>query len=115
MRRLLAAILCLGGPAMAQGLPPIQIGAGYLSRCNPPSALTQTVTCTVYLDGVVSGIRALQANMVGGPICFPLNATLHDIDAKFVEYLRAAPPALLSNPTPDLLVTMMKAAWPCQR
>jgi hypothetical protein len=36
--------------------------------------------------------------MVGGPICFPLNATLHDIDAKFVEYLRAAPPALLSNP-----------------
>ena len=115
MRYLLAAILLLGGSAMAQQLPPIQIGGGYLGRCGSQNALTQTVTCTVYLDGLISGIRALQSNMVGGPICFPPNVTLHAIDAKFIEFLTAAPPAVLGNPTSDLLVTMLKAAWPCHR
>jgi hypothetical protein len=104
------------GIAQSGDLVPISNGRGFLYGCSyvPPKGDVMR-KCVIYLDGLMSGVVALERDIVGGPICFPQATTLADVDIKFVEYLRTMTSASIDRPTPTLFVMGMKAAYPCRQ
>lgn len=91
----------------------MDVGAGYVQRCGGSTTPERRSTCITMAWGMNEALKAAKRASPTFPLCLPEGADLSKNLDVFWRYLHENP-RRLGEPTRDLYVEALIAAYPCE-
>jgi hypothetical protein len=115
--RILTLMALLATPSIQEHVPDVKDGNGLLQLCAADNQ-GEALLCTGYIGGVVDGFRVYPPgdnckSVAASFYCVPESVTQGQIKDVIVDYLKNHP-ATRHDPSLGLIVSALKAAWPCK-